>query len=156
MMFKKPTAAVIATLALTLVLLSTLPSYSEATSTCLYCRRADKTATFMVSYSFCRASDTCLQDKWLYIDRPCSSGWNRGKDVSMMSCEPILTTCHSFVSTPQARGQFINHTETLASGEYCEIEVDSTQFVSRVVFDDALTLGVELPDYKIGETYTVK
>lgn len=154
-LFKKPTA-VIACLLLTLALLSTFPSLAQATSTCLYCRRADKTATFMVSYSFCRASDTCLQDKWLYIDRPCSSGWNRGKDVGVVSCEPTLTTCHSFVSSPQARGQFVNYTETLASGEYCEIDVDSTAFVSRVVLDDALTLGVELGDYKIGEVHTVK
>jgi hypothetical protein len=156
-MIKKPN--VIADLAylslvLTLALVS-LPSIAQAQSTCMYCRRADVTRTFMVQYSYCEASDTCLQDKWLYIDRPCSTGWKRGEDVKLMSCEPTAGLCHSFVSSSQARGQFLNHTETLASGEYCEINVDATAYVARVVLDDALTLGVEIDDYKIGDVYDV-
>lgn len=50
----------------------------------------------------------------------------------------------------------MNYTETLASGEYCEVNVDTTAFVGRVVFDDALTLGVEIDDYRIGDVHTVK
>lgn len=97
-----------------------------------------------------------MQDKWLYIDRPCSSGWDRGKSVSWESCSPTLTTCHAFISSEQAKGQFVNYTETLASGEYCEVNVDTTAYVARVVFDDALTLGVEIDDYTIGKMHTVK
>ena len=109
-----------------------------------------------MQYSYCSTTDTCLQDKWLYLDRPCSSGWDRGNTVGWQSCTPTLTTCHAFVSSEQAKGQFVNHTETLASGEYCEVNVDTTAYVARVVFDDALTLGVEINDYKIGEMYTVE
>ncbi len=154
---KKPTVIYTSCLALlvSLSFLSFMLSPVDATATCLYCRRADVTRTFLVQYSYCESSDTCLQDKWLYIDRPCSSGWSRGNQVGWESCTPTLTTCHSFVSSEQARDQFVNYTETLASGEYCEVNIDTTAFVGRVVFDDALTLGVELSEYRIGEMYTV-
>jgi len=48
----------------------------------------------------------------------------------------------------------VNYTETLASGEYCDILVDATNFDARVILDDVLTLGVEI-DYKIGDVYLV-
>ncbi len=51
---------------------------AEATANCLYCRRSAVGATLLVSYSYCASSDTCLQDRWLYIDRPCESGWIDG------------------------------------------------------------------------------
>jgi hypothetical protein len=157
-MIKKPNViADLTYLALVFALaLVLMPSGSQAQATCMYCRRADVTRTFMVTYSYCEASDTCLQDKWLYIDRPCSTSWKRGEDVDLMSCEPTAGLCHSFVSSEQAAGQFLNHTETLASGEYCEINVDATAHVARVVFDDALTLGVELSDYTIGDVYDIE
>ena len=50
--------------AFTLIILcfSSMPSVSEASPkpTCLYCKRADQTATLLVSYSYCASSDTCL------------------------------------------------------------------------------------------------
>lgn len=70
----------------------------------MYCKRADKDATLLVSYSYCSSSDTCLQDKWMYIDRPCASSWSRGVSLDLSSCKPTLTTCHSFVSNEQAAG----------------------------------------------------
>jgi hypothetical protein len=42
----------------------------------------------------------------------------------------------------QAAGQFFNFTETLGANEYCQIDIDATAFVARVVLDDALTQGV--------------
>lgn len=86
-------------LLITITLVTLMPSLSNATPTCLYCKRADDTATLFVSYSFCKSSDTCLQDKWLYLDRPCTSGWRKGKKWAMTDCTPTLTTCHSFVSS---------------------------------------------------------
>ena len=91
-------------LCLALFFLVTLPGLTEATSTCMYCRRADKTATFLVTYSFCESSDICLQDKWNYIDYDCKSGWHRGKNVALDSCSPNITSCHSFVSSPNEAG----------------------------------------------------
>ena len=44
-------------------------------SSCMYCRRMDLNAGFLVSYSYCDATDTCLMDAWNYINRPCTGGW---------------------------------------------------------------------------------
>ncbi len=118
------------------------PTLILATTNCLYCRRSDSTATLLVSYSYCAGSDTCLQDKWLYISRPCSTGWKRGKDLNVIkSCAPKKTTCHPFVSDPKARGNWFNYTETLGANEYCEISVDAKNYVAHVVLDDAVTVG---------------
>ena len=38
-------------------------------------------------------------------------------------------------------GNWYNYTETLGSNEYCEINIDASQFVGRVVVDDAMTVG---------------
>ncbi len=70
-------------LAAVLLGLTMLPQV-EATVNCLYCRRSSVTATLLVTYSYCAASDTCLQDRWLYINRPCSSGWIDGKKLDML------------------------------------------------------------------------
>jgi hypothetical protein len=119
-----------------------LTSEVSGTASCLYCRRSDFAATLLVSYSYCASSDTCLQDRWLYIDRNCASDWKAGKDLNMIDdCKPKRTTCHPFVSKEQAAGQFFNFTETLGANEYCQIDIDATAFVARVVLDDALTLG---------------
>jgi hypothetical protein len=92
----------------------------------------------------------------MYIDYPCSSGWKYGADVSLLSvCTPTVTNCNSFVSTATAAGQQVNYTETLALGEYCNITIDATNYVARVVFDDALTLGVDLKGYTVGTEYVV-
>ena len=68
---------------------------------------------------------------------------------------PTLTTCHSFVSSKDAAGQFYNYTETLGSAEYCIITIDASNFVARVIFNDAITLGVEVDDYEIGDVIDI-
>ena len=93
----------------------------EMLTNCLYCLRADTDATFLITYWYCKATDSCTQDEYLYIDDPCSSKWERGKKVSFSSCSPTLTTCHSFTSTSAAAGTWYNYTETLGLGEYCVI-----------------------------------
>lgn len=123
--------------------LTFLPNHVSATAQCLYCRRADLTATLLVSYSYCASSDTCLQDRWLYIDRPCSTGWQRGAYTSLDDCAPKMTSCHPFVSTPAAAGVWYNYTETLGANEYCEIQIDTTDYLGRVTIDDAITVGAQ-------------
>ena len=56
-----------AILALAAVLSALWIPLAEATANCLYCRRSSVSATLLVTYSYCAASDTCLQDRWLYI-----------------------------------------------------------------------------------------
>jgi len=59
----------------------------------------------------------------------------------MGDCTPRKTTCHPFLSQPIMAGNWYNYTETLGSNEYCEINIDASQFVGRVVVDDAMTVG---------------
>ena len=98
-----------------------------------------------MTYSYCAASDTCLQDRWLYIDRPCSSGWIEGKKLNMEGqCKPNATSCHPFKSDNKTAGAWqFNFTETLGPNEYCKIEVDATACIARVVLDDSVTLGAQ-------------
>ena len=56
---------------------------AEPSQSCLYCRRMDKNAGFLVSYSFCDSNDTCLKDAWNYINRDCETGWTNGKDIEL-------------------------------------------------------------------------
>ena len=115
----------------------------SGTANCLYCKRSDVSATFLVSYAFCESSDVCLQDRWNYINRPCTSKWKRGSKMLMDDCTPKRTTCHPFVSSSSSAGNWFNFTETLGANEYCAIEVDSSSFVGRMVIDDAITVGAE-------------
>ena len=110
----------------------------------------------MVTYGYCKSSDTCLKDQWLYINRPCSSKWKNGKDVSFSSCKATLTSCHNFTSTVVSNGQWFNYTETLGVGEYCVVNVDAASYVGRVIIDDAVSVGVEYDGYDIGEVIDVK
>ena len=120
-------------------------NYAECSLNCLNCRLEDFTATFLISYSYCLSSDTCLEDEWLYIDQPCTGtpSWTRGIYTSLDACTPTLTTCHSFTSTSAAGGSWFNFTETLGANEYCVITVDSTNFPAGVVVDDATTVGAQ-------------
>lgn len=127
----------------TLSIFALLVQRTEATASCLYCRRSDFTATFLVSYSYCKESDICLQDKWNYIDRPCKTKWRRGVKTLLEDCSPKKVTCRDFISTAEAAGNWFNYTETLGSNEYCEIKVDATAFMGRVVIDEALTVGIQ-------------
>lgn len=149
---------VISSLAMMLMALSAQIYFTSSAPvpTCMYCHRADMTHIILTSFSYCQASNVCLQDRWMYIDYPCSSGWNLGANVDLLgTCTPSVTNCNSFVSTSTAAGQQVNYTETLALGEYCNITIDATNYVARVVFDDALTLGVDLNGYKVGEVHVV-
>ncbi|TNV72503.1 hypothetical protein FGO68_gene9025 [Halteria grandinella] len=120
-----------------------LPAQVSSTAQCLYCRRSDFTATFLVSYSYCAATDTCLQDRWNYIDRPCTTKWVRGVKTELEACAPKKVTCHDFVSTEEAAGNWFNYTETLGANEYCVITVNTAAFMGRVVVDEALTVGLQ-------------
>jgi hypothetical protein len=125
------------------LLLSLLPTQVASTAQCLYCRRSDFTATFLVTYSYCESSDTCLQDKWNYIDRPCTTKWQRGVNLDLDACAPKRTTCHGFTATEASAGNWFNYTETLGANEYCQIDIDTTAYMGRVVIDEALTVGVQ-------------
>ena len=128
-----------------------------ATSSCLYCRRQDKNAGFLVGYSYCNQTDSCLKDAWNYINRDCVSGWKRGKSYSIDFCNPEEISCPTYQSLPEKYGTYENQTWSLAAGGQCVVELDATAGVARVIFDEVSYLGIQGAGGKgIGEVITVK
>ena len=124
-------------------------------SECLYCRRMDQNSGFLVSYSYCEQSDECLMDAWNYINRDCSSGWESGNNYDLDLCNPEIVTClEPYVSTPDKYGSYQNTTWTLPQGASCDIIVDASQGVGRVIFDETSFLGIDNVDAKLGEVIT--
>ena len=124
-----------------------------ASSKCMYCRRMDKNAGFLVSYSYCNATDSCLKDAWNYYNKDCEDGWERGTSYDLEVCEPDEITCPEFVSAPEKYGQYFNNTWSLASGGQCEVKIDATAGIARVIFDNTSYLGIEY-DAQIGDVIT--
>ena len=137
------------------VLCSLLAIAGAQSSQCLYCKRIDSRAAFLEFYSYCYARDTCLKDQWLYFNQGCDSSWKLGRDTDLNLCNATLSTCPSFISKSQLAGIQTNHSQTLAKGQKCEVKVDATAFVGRVVFDNQALLGVEIDGYRIGEAHTI-
>lgn len=120
---------------------------AESTQTCLSCRRQDTNAGFLVSYSYCEQTDECIQDVWNYINRPCETGWTRGKELTLQACNATAVTCIDFESSPEKATQYLNRTWTLPVESFCLIRVDATEEIARVIFDNTSFLGVEEPQY---------
>lgn len=98
----KHTAILLTTILSSLVLIKEV----SGTAQCLYCKRSDVTATFLVSYAFCESSDVCLQDRWNYINRPCTTKWRKGSKMLLDDCTPKRATCHPFVSSSSSAGNW--------------------------------------------------
>lgn len=50
---------------------------------CMYCRRMDQNAGFLVTYSYCEQENTCLMDAWNYINRDCATDWKGGSSYDL-------------------------------------------------------------------------
>lgn len=116
---------------------------------------------FLVSYSYCQSNLECLEDAWNYINRNCTkedgtNGWTAGHALNLISdCGPVNVTCHEeFVSGQDKYGQYFNKTFTLYEGEYCNITVDASLGVARVIFDETSYLGLYQLDARLGEVIT--
>lgn len=93
-----------------------LATAEAASSKCMYCRRMDRNAGFLVSYSYCNQTDTCLKDAWNYLNRECADGWKKGTSYELDFCEPDDISCPEFVSSTDRYQQYFNNTWSLASG----------------------------------------
>ena len=128
---------------------------SAASSSCLYCRNQDNNAGFLVSYSYCKQTDDCLKDAWNYINRECLSTWERGNSYSLEACEPEDITCPDFVSSPEQYQQYKNTTWSMAEGSKCNVRLDATEGVARVIFSGNLFLGIEY-EAKVNDIITIE
>ena len=123
---------------------------------CLFCKRTDEDAHFLTSYSYCAATEECLANAWNYLDRPCPTGWKPGKTETLGTClaEESAKNCPSYVSLPEKAQQTESRVWSLQSGTYCKVNIDATQFVARVLFDDVTDLGIDDKAGKIGSVMT--
>ena len=130
---------------------------TAARQECLYCRRQDKSAGFLVSYSYCNQSDTCLKDAWNYITRKCESGgWRRGRDYEIDFCDPDSSNCPTFKSSQEYYQVYVNQSWSLAEGGKCNVAIDATEGVARVIFDNTNQLGIDYDDVNIGDVITIE
>ena len=99
-----------------------------------------------------------MQDAWIYINRRCEGdGWILGSKLDLEThCESDEADPIDFEFTPDVYGDWNNSTKRLEENTYCDITMDATQGVGRVVFDDTTNLGVEVDGYTIGDVITVK
>lgn len=128
---------------------------AEPSQQCLYCRQRDREAGLMLTYSYCNQTNTCLEDAWNYVARPCADGWKRGKNYDLDFCEPNQASCPEFVSSTEKFQLNTTQTQTLQKGEFCRISIDATQAIARVIFEDeSESLGIDGKKSKIGEPIT--
>ena len=127
---------------LTATLLAVLAA-ADSSQTCLYCKRADSTGGFLVSYNYCKDSDRCYKDAWNYNTRACKDGWKRGRSVPLEVCAPTEVQCPKFTSSPDKYSTYTNETYTLPVGGKCTIAIDATDAVGRVIFTGTEELGFD-------------
>ena len=53
---------------------------------------------FLVTFSYCETTKTCLKDAWNYFTRQCPEGWKKGRDYDIGICNPEEIQCPSFKS----------------------------------------------------------
>jgi hypothetical protein len=55
-----------------------------------------------------------------------------------MYCSPKKVNCTGslYESNPEKYSTYTNHSVTLQAGEYCNITVDATQGIARVIFEN--------------------
>lgn len=135
----------------------TAVTLAESMPKCMYCKRNDENSGFLNSWSFCKETDTCLHNEWNYIQRDCSDGWQKGSSYLLDFCEPEDIACPEFTSDPEKYQTYSNNTWSLAQGGKCNVKIDATQGVARVIFDFDETnsqLGLDFPPYKVGDVIT--
>ena len=108
-----------------------------------------------MSYSFCEHQDVCLKDAWNYIARDCLSGWVRGNSLGLDDCKPEEVTCPDFTSSPEVYQKYDNKTWSMAAGSKCNVRIDATNGVARVIFSSTTYLGIEY-DARVDKVITIE
>ena len=130
---------------------------AAASSACMYCRRLDQGAGFLVTFSYCNQTDLCLQNAWNYITRDCTGGWVRGNSYDLDYCSPDEISCPSYTSNPAKYQVYENKTWSLSQGGKCTVRIDASQGVARVIFENSRYLGIEMEGAKpdVGDVITI-
>ena len=78
-----------------------------------------------------------------------------GSSYGLNNCSPNSIQCPGFNSTTASYGTYTNQTWTLAQGAGCNITVDASQALARVIFDETSFLGIDYEEAKIGQVITI-
>ena len=115
---------------------------------------------FSQTFSYCKATNTCLKDSWNFINAWCTSVWIPGWMIDIdADCEAPEKkyTCPSFVSDRSKYG--VNTTVktnlTLGAGSQCTMTIDATQAVARVMIDSGTNIGVLFNEYALKTWMTI-
>ena len=74
----------------------------------MYCKRIDAQSEWSFGYSYCKATDECLQGQINYINRWCPTQWVDGWMIDInKDCEATSSArpCNSFSSDASKYGQ---------------------------------------------------
>ena len=86
-----------------------------AAEACLYCRRMDKNSGAMVSYSYCKQSESCVKNVWNYVTRTCNEDWQLGGSLTFDYCETVEVDCPSYESAEDQYQVYQNTTWNLGA-----------------------------------------
>ena len=132
---------------------------------CMYCKRADSNAGYLVSYDYCPDVDEekCIKNYWKYIwKEQCltevKAGWTLDIDndcgalTDINNCSPSWTSEKSFYGQDPIRSS-----RQMAENNKCSILLDATEATARITIEgrDARSVGVLFPGYVQGQPITV-
>ena len=140
----------------TLIALSVTGAIAETSTTCLNCKLKDSSSSFLYTYSYCKQTDTCLQDEWNYINQWCTTTWIPGWQVDVDNdCEAqdVVGACMPFVTSEGIDSS--TRQVSLPEGGQCSVTVDATDAMGRITFQKAVNLGVLYNAYLINEPITI-
>lgn len=101
-------------------------NYVGPSQACMYCRKMDRSAGWLQSFSYCQGDEECIMDAWNYIKRKCTDGWKRGDSYALEFCNAETIVCPDFKSTPDLYGNYDNKSWSIAAGGQCVVKVDAT------------------------------
>ena len=94
-------------------------------------------------------------DAWNYINRDCTTGWQGGASYTIDICNPTTVSCPpKYVAKEEFYGTYTNNTWTLVEGATCDVVIDASRGVGRVIFDETSYLGLIGTTAKLGSVIT--
>ena len=82
-------------------------------------------------------------DAWSYLNRPCQDVWLEGAKYELNNCYAAELACPEFISSTELYGTYDNNTWSLSAGGKCDVKIDSTNGIARVIFAETSYLGIE-------------
>ena len=126
----------------------------SAENLCLYCKHMDSEASWLYSYSYCAATQTCMADEWNYINKWCESKWIPGWMVDIdKDCDAKNVSIQDFVAVDN----FVKEQRefNLKAGQQGTLTIDARAGMVRVMFSKTAGLGVLYNGYQNGNPITI-